>query len=278
MSLLGSISKGATLKAAKKRVTEARESEGALAEQLYQSAYEGFSKVVAGDLMVADALYNWGFALLHEAKGKNPEQSEIFYKNAIEKFSYCLLSTPTHLGAAIDGGVAYMDLARANDVGPEHELYQQAMDFFNKADQIQKGSAAYNQACIHAIRGNKDACLSALQKSKEFGSMPEESEVLNDADMAAVRNEKWFQEFLGSVEVARVEAAENDRRTRRGLRKAEEIKLDLPPRPTDSVLRRHYDAMVAAELEKIKEMEAQKKREEEEALEAKKKEKFDYYQ
>lgn len=277
MSLFSSLTKGSTLKAAIKQVAQARQSEGGKAEQLFKSAYQGFAKVIAGDLNTSEALYHWAFALLHEAKNKDVEQASALYRDAIEKFSFCLLAAPNHLGAAIDGGVAHMDLARISKVDPSDTLYDKAMAFFDKAGQIQKGSAAYNQACINALRGDKDACLRALELSRECGSMPDENDVMNDPDMASVKDAQWFQEFLGTVEVAQVEAAENERRTRRGLKDAEEIKLDLPPRPTDSMLRRHYDTMVAAELEKLKEMEEQRKREEQEKIEKKKGEKFDYY-
>jgi len=277
MSILSSLTKGTTLKAAIKRVTEARQAEGGKAEQLYSSAYQGFAKVVAGDLNTSEALYHWGFALLHEAKNKDTEQASALYLEAIEKFSFCLLSAPSHLGAAIDGGVAYMDLARINKVDPSDSLYDKAMVFFDKAGQIQKGSAAYNQACINALRGNKESCLKALELAKQCGSMPNENDVMNDPDMASVRGAKWFQEFLGTVAVAQVEAAENERRSRRGLKKTEEIKLDLPPRPTDSVLRRHFDSMVTAELEKHREMEKQQKKDALEKIEKKKGEKFNYY-
>ncbi len=277
MSILSSLTKGSTLKAAINRVTQARQAEGGKAEQLYKSAYQGFAKVIAGDLNTSEALYHWGFALLHEAKDKNIEQSGSLYLDAIEKFSFCLLSSPSHLGAAIDGGVAYMDLARINKVAPDDVLYDKAMVFFDKAGQIQEGSAAYNQACIYALRGNEEACLQALELAKQCGSMPDENDVMNDPDMASIRDTKWFQEFLGAVAVAQAEVAENDRRSRRGLKKVEEVKLDLPPRPTDSMLRRHFDSMVTAELEKHREMEEQRKKEELEKIEKKKGDKFNYY-
>ncbi len=277
MSILSSLTKGSTLKAAIKQVTEARQAEGGKAEQLFRSAYQGFAKVIAGDLNTSEALYHWGFALLHEAKNKDVEQASALYRDAIDKFSFCLLVAPSHLGAAIDGGVAYMDLARINKVDSTDKLYDKAMVFFEKAGKIQKGSAAYNLACIYALRGNEAACLKALELAKQCGSMPNESEVMNDPDMASVKDTKWFQEFLGTVAVAQAEAVENDRRSRRGLKKVDEVKLDLPPRPTDSMLRRHFDSMVAAELEKHRELEEQKKKEALEKIEKKKSEKFDYY-
>lgn len=277
MSLFGPITKSGILKAAIKQVAQARVAEGSKAEQLFKSAYQGFAKVIAGDLNSAEALYNWGFALLHEAKSKSPEQAKALYLDAISKFAFCSLASPTHLGAAIDGGVALMDLARLNDASADDSLYDQALVCFNRAENIQKGSAAYNLACIYALRGDQDACLASLELSRDRGSLPDEQDVMNDPDMAKVKDAGWFHEFLGTVKVALVETAENDKRTRRGLKEVEEVKLDLPPRPTDSTLKRHYDAMIAAELEKQQEILAQKKQEAEEKAKKKKGEQFNYY-
>jgi len=281
MSIFSSLGKAGTLKAAIKQVAEARKNTGGRAEQLFKSAYQGFAKVVEGDLNTAEALYNWGFALLHEAKAQAPENALKLLDEAIEKFKFCLLVAPSHLGAAIDGGVAYMEIARINNASPDDRLYAQALTFFERADQIQKGSAAYNMACVYALQGDTEACQAALELAREKGSLPDEDDVMNDPDMAAVKYEPWFQEFLGKVAVQNVEREVNDKRSRRGLKKVEELKLDLddlPPRPTDSMLRRHYDTMVKARLDELKEKEAERKRQEAEARAKKKnKDQFDYY-
>ncbi len=281
MSIFSSLSKGGMLKAAIKQVAEARKSEGGRAEQLFKSAYKGFAKVIEGDLNTAEALYNWGFGLLHEAKNQSPDKAQELLDDAIEKFTFCALVIPTHLGAAIDGGVAYMELARVKNVDSDDRLYQKALECFERADSIQKGSAAYNAACVHVLQGNQEACKEALEQAREYGSLPDEEEVLNDPDMASIKFEPWFQEFLGKVAVQKVEQKANDKFSRRGLKKVEELKLDmedLPPRPTDSMLKRHYDQMVEAKLEELKEQAAEKKRREDEAKsKIKKKESFDYY-
>ncbi len=267
MSVFASISRGSRLKAAKKRIEEARQTSGGKSGQLYKSAYEALAKVVQGDTTTADALHHWGFGLLHEARSLEGEEAKKIYIDAIDKFRFCLLMIPTHLGGAIDGGVAYMELARIAKVPANDQRYDLALEFFNKAENIQKGSASYNLACIYALRESKDQCLMALEQSREYGSLPDEQEVMADPDMAAFRDATWFQEFLGSVEVAKMELAENERRTRRGLREGvEEIKLEgLPPRPTDSTLKRHFDQMVKAELENLTGTKDREKREAEEA-------------
>lgn len=198
MALFGS-RKQSILNAAIKQTKKARASEGAKADQLYISVYEGFADVVKGDLLIGEALFNWGFALLHQAKGKEEEDGIKLYLDAISKFTFCLLVKPDHLGAAIDGGVAYMDLARIMKVKGNDELYDLAGEFFENAERIQQGSAAYNLACIFALRGQKDACLEALELSKDSGSLPSVEDIMNDTDMAKVKHTPWFADFMERV-------------------------------------------------------------------------------
>ncbi|QPK63669.1 hypothetical protein IVG45_01410 [Methylomonas sp. LL1] len=199
MSLLSSFKKRSTLDAAIKQVAQARKSDAGKAEQLYKSAYQGFASVIADNLMFSEALYHWGFALLHEARAKPPLEAIEIYEDAISKFSFCLLTSPNYLGAAIDGGVAFMELARISPDDGKAGLYGLAEDFFEKAGKIQKGSAAYNLACIYALRGDEEACQQALRQAKEFGSLPDETNIMRDEDMENVKQAQWFTEFMDAV-------------------------------------------------------------------------------
>ena len=200
MSFLSSIKKRSTLDAAIKHVAQARNSDAGKAEQLYKSAYQGFAGVIADNLIFSEALYHWGFALLHEASGKPAAEAIEIYEDAISKFSFCLLTAPNYLGAAIDGGVAFMELARLSPEGGKPGLYGLAEDFFEKANTIQKGSAAYNLACIYALRGDEEACQQALQQAREFGSLPNHANILSDPDMDKVKQAEWFKEFIADLQ------------------------------------------------------------------------------
>lgn len=199
MSLLSSFKKRSTLDAAIKQVAQARKSEPGKAEQLFKSAYQGFASVIEGNLMFSEALYHWGFGLLHEARAKQGIEAAEIYEDAISKFSFCLLTNPQYLGAAIDGGVAFMELARISPAESRAGLYGLAEDFFEKAGRIQKGSAAYNLACIYALRSEEQACQKALEKAKEFGSLPDVDNILNDVDMENVKQSQWFNEFIEAL-------------------------------------------------------------------------------
>lgn len=200
MSLLNSFKKRSTLDAAIKQVAQARKSEPGKAEQLYKSAYQGFASVIADNLMFSEALYNWGIALLHQARSQEPAEAIESYEDAISKFSFCLLTSPNYLAAAIDGGVAFMELARLSPEDGKAGLYGLAEDFFEKACSIQKGSAAYNLACIYALRGDGQACEQALQQAKAYGCLPDAANVLADADMDNVKQSAWFKDFIENVQ------------------------------------------------------------------------------
>jgi len=200
MSFLDAMKKKAKLTAASKLVASARKSEGSRADQMYKSIYEDFADVIAGDALRAEALYNWGFALLHQAKTKSGAEAIKIYQEAITRFSFCLMIEPNYLGAAIDGGVACMDLARSKAASYNDELYDSAKMYFEKANAIQAGSASYNLACIYGLLGAKEECLKALETAKNRGSLPEAADILADPDMKTVKNQPWFLDFMETLQ------------------------------------------------------------------------------
>jgi tetratricopeptide (TPR) repeat protein len=199
MSLLASFTKKSRLSAAIKQTAEARKSEGSKADQLFNKAYQDYAYVVGDNPMLAEALYNWGWALLHHAKTKSESEAMSLYQDAIVKFSFCLTIEPNYLGAAIDGGVACMDLARIGAVAADDDLYVMAASYFEKANAIQAGSASYNVACVYAMQGDAAACLEALEQSRDRGSLPNIDDILNDPDLANVKNQDWFIDFVDSL-------------------------------------------------------------------------------
>ena len=201
MSLFDAIKKKSALKTAMNQVIAAREAEGEKADKLFSNAYQGFQEAIHKDLLISQALYNWGFALLHQAKTKNGEQAIALYQDAVTKFQFCLTIDSDYLGAAIDGGVALMDLARLQQVGANDSLYVSAKRSFEKANKIQKGSASYNLACVHSLCHEEEACLEALKKAKEHGSLPNVDDIMADPDLINVANKAWFIDFVEALMV-----------------------------------------------------------------------------
>ena len=196
MSFLSPFTKKSKLNNSIKHTAEARKSEGTRADGLFNAAYKGYGEVLLDDPIRAEALYNWGFALFHQAQTKTGDEAAALFQEAIDKFAFCLLINPNYLAAAIDSGVAYMDYARLKKAMPHDKLYEAAKTQFERANSIQAGTASYNLACLYGLRGNKDACLEALELARSKATLPNQADILADLDMASVVGQDWFAAFL----------------------------------------------------------------------------------
>jgi hypothetical protein len=208
MSILGYLLSGSKLEKAKKLTFEAREEKGEKADQLFRQAYDNFSTISERSSNYADAVYYWGFAILHQAFTKPSNEAITIFEEAITKFSTCKTISPRHLGASIDNGVALMGLAKSKQVNLDNELYSKAKDSFDTAENIQQGSASYNLACLHALRNESDACLSALENARNYGLVPDEQNIINDEDLKNIKQLPWFTEYIKSL--AEVKEEENN--------------------------------------------------------------------
>lgn len=226
MSILDSFTKKKALTAAINQTAKARHAEGNTADALYKAAYHDYADVLVGDPLRSDALYHWGFALLHQAKTKTDIDAFKLLEESIAKFSFCLLLNPSYLGAAINGGVACMDLARLIAVDSDDALYEQAKTYFEQANAIQAGSASYNLACIYGLRDEGEACLQALENAKNKGSLPDAQEIMNDPDLDNVKNQPWFIAFMEEL-AEKAEAVMSD---------SADIVTEKPAEPVSSTL------------------------------------------
>ena len=199
MSVLNYLLSGSKLKKAKNLATEAHLAEGEKADQLFQEAYENFSSVSSSRVSYPDALHNWGLSLINQAEKKSGEAAIKILEEAITKFNLCDTVKPNHLGASLDGGVALMGLAKTKGLSSDDDLYVKAKESFLNAENIQHGSASYNLACLFALHNEGDACLEALEKARDCGLVPDEQDILNDADLDNVKQASWFGEFIASL-------------------------------------------------------------------------------
>lgn len=184
------------LKHAIKLTEDARSTEGGRADELFQSAYRSYHDIVSSDPNIVDALYHWGTALFQQGLNKTGMEAEKLFRGAGERFCACLVINPAMAGAAIDWGVALMEQARAAGLTPFNSLYDEARERFQRAEEIQRGSASYNLACIHALRNEKEKCLDFMRAARECGTLPQIGQILEDRDLLNVREAQWFRTFL----------------------------------------------------------------------------------
>ena len=158
MGLFGSITSKAKVKTANKKVQKARATEDvAQAETLLAEAMGIYESIPSSKSVFNDAQYNWGMALLYSARLKQGAESVALYQQAGNKFSYCLVAKSDYLGAALDWGVALMEQAALQDAADKEASYALAKEKFAIAEDIQKGVAFYNFACLHAVNNDFDA-------------------------------------------------------------------------------------------------------------------------
>ncbi|NOQ14926.1 MAG: hypothetical protein GQ583_10690 [Methyloprofundus sp.] len=200
MGLFGSIGSKSKVKAANKKVQAALgNDDSAQAETLLSEAMSVYELIASDSSAFKDALYNWGMALLYTARLKQGDEAKGLYEEAGKKFSYCLVAKADYLAAALDWGVALMELAALKDETEKEASYVLAKEKLTLADSIQKGVASYNFACLHAVHGDFDACKEALELARDYKNLPDEEDILNDADMQVAKTQVWFNDFIASI-------------------------------------------------------------------------------
>ena len=200
MGLFGSIGSKSKVKVANKKVLAARRKDDtAQAEALFSEAMAIYGGVASDSSAFKDALYNWGMALLYSARLKQGDEAKGLYEEAGKKFSYCLVAKEDYLAAALDWGVVLMELAALQDETEKEASYVLAKEKLTLADSIQKGVASYNFACLHAVHGDFDACKEALELARDYKNLPDEDDILNDADMQVAKTQAWFDDFIVSI-------------------------------------------------------------------------------
>lgn len=211
MGLFGSITGKSKVKAANKKVLSARSlDDKAQAVKLFAEAIAIYEAIPSDNSAFTDALYNWGMALLYTARLKQGDAAKELYLEAGKKFSYCLVAKPDYLAASLDWGVVLMELAPLQDVADKEATYALAKEKFTIADGIQKGVASYNFACLYAVHNDFDACKKSLELALEYKNLPDEEDILNDADMKIAKTKPWFNDFIASINAPEESDDEDD--------------------------------------------------------------------
>lgn len=148
-----------------------------------------------------EALNNWGTLLAERGKlSRDPQEAARLFDEAAAKFAEALRVKPDMHEALYNWGALLMERGqRSSDPKETVRLFNEAEAKLSQAEAIQPGVAAYNLACLAALRGESGSARTWLEASRKAGSLPSKAHILADVDFAAVRDEDWFKAFVASL-------------------------------------------------------------------------------
>jgi hypothetical protein len=146
-----------------------------------------------------EALYHSGVTFFEQAQTTSDEEAQAFYQAACEAFRAASAINSNNPRIMNDWGVALMEQAVLVTGEAGEALYEQAREKFLAAEALQPGIASYNLACIHSRRGEYERCRKRLESARNHKSLPSLEQLKNDADLANVRQLKWFNKFIKTI-------------------------------------------------------------------------------
>jgi hypothetical protein len=146
-----------------------------------------------------EALYHSGVTFFEQAQTTSNEEAQALYQAACEAFRAASAINSNNPRIMNDWGVALMEQAALVTGEAGEALYEQAREKFLAAEALQPGIASYNLACIHSRRGEYEGCRKRLESARNHKSLPSLEHLKNDADLANVRQLKWFNKFIKTI-------------------------------------------------------------------------------
>jgi hypothetical protein len=146
-----------------------------------------------------EALYHSGVTFFEQAQTTSNEEAQTLYQAACEAFRAASAINSNNPRIMNDWGVALMEQAGLVTGEAAEALYEQAREKFLAAEALQPGIASYNLACIHSRRGEYEECRKRLGSARNHKSLPSLEHLKNDADLANVRQLKWFNKFIKTI-------------------------------------------------------------------------------
>lgn len=165
-------------------------------DEEYQKACERYGKAAEIKPDKHEAWYNWGNALMKQAESKDGEVADRLYKEAYEKYEKAVEINPDKHEVWSNWGTALIKQAKSKGGEAVDQVYQIACDKLIHANELVRGCADYNLACVFALRGDDKQCRKYLESCAEQGYLPESKYLLHDSDLNNVRNCEWFKKYL----------------------------------------------------------------------------------
>jgi len=141
------------------------------------------------------AYSNWGEMLMRISDIRHGDEGLL--KEAISKFKKAIVIEPDYHDAISDYGLALLKLSALKD--GDKDLLEEAEEKLLKAEDIKRGSGAYNLACVVCLLDDEEGCKKWLEVVEEEGELPTREDAMGDDDLAKVRDEDWFKELKWKV-------------------------------------------------------------------------------
>lgn len=139
------------------------------------------------------AYINWGIVLRKMATSRGDGK---FFEQACQKYEQAIRINSKIPDAYNTWAGTILYWAQLKIGTSEYEsLLKQAEEKALKADSLEKGSGAYNLACVYALRKNKEECKRWLLAGQEAETLPPRDQAMKDKDLDIVRDEAWFKEI-----------------------------------------------------------------------------------
>ncbi len=178
---------------------QAQRSPDEAAHRRWAEAGEKFTQALAIKPDMREVLNNWGNALNQQAQRSPDEAAHRRWAEAGEKYAQALAIKPDMHEALNNWGAALNAQAQRNDGAERDRLMNEAYEKCLLAESIAPGEAAYNLACIQAMRNELEDMTHWLDQSHAAGKLPTREHIAADKDFDSVRETPQFKAWLAKM-------------------------------------------------------------------------------
>lgn len=140
-------------------------------------------------------LIHWAEALSRLGALLTGQDSENCFEDALKKCEKAVELQPDSPKAYNRWATVLINRANREEEPLRTKLLFEAEEKLKVADGYKTGSAAYNFACLYALRGDEKECERWLHIGERKGTLATYDEAINDADLESMRDKKWFKEI-----------------------------------------------------------------------------------
>jgi hypothetical protein len=150
-----------------------------------------------------EALNNWGLALDQQARAlvqQDAKAAQDAWQAAGEKYAEALRIKPDkHEAHNYWASALLTQYHFIEDFSEQARLLDQAEQLMQRAVQINANQAAYNFACVYALKHDLAKCIKYLEQSYLAGDLPNQQHIDEENDFKFIRNTEEFKSWYRSV-------------------------------------------------------------------------------